>query len=397
MFFYGASAMLSLAACCYLLFRRGNAIASEVSSPVRLRRWTAAFFASFFLSHLWYMPIIYSTSSEDVMQYFLIGGLLDSITLFPLAFVIPSVMLQDRRRSLWPAVVLVAPPVAILTWCVANHSASMLPVLYRYLLLFGIVLIIYMVRAVRQYGRWLRDNYADLEHKEVWQSFVVMAVILFAFGFYALSSDGLVYEIILQLHSIVLVCYLLWRVETLSDLSVQKVSVAEDTPLSDTGAVALSDAEGTPLTGAEDASRPDAEDTPLSAAKVTAPQDLITLKPNNLTMLLQQKCIDRQLYLQHDLTLQQLARAIGTNRSYLSQYLSSQGMTYHLYINNLRIQHFISLYDDAIANHRTFTLQQLAHASGYHSYSTFSLAFKQRMGQSVTAWMRETANKRGEL
>ena len=31
-----------------------------------------------------------------------------------------------------------------------------------------------MVRALRQYGRWLRDNYADLEHKEVWQSFVVL-------------------------------------------------------------------------------------------------------------------------------------------------------------------------------------------------------------------------------
>ena len=29
-----------------------------------------------------------------------------------------------------------------------------------------------MVCAIRTYGHWLRDNYADLEHKEVWQSFV---------------------------------------------------------------------------------------------------------------------------------------------------------------------------------------------------------------------------------
>ena len=42
---YGAAAMLSLTACCYLLFRRANAIAPDVTSPVRLRRWTAAFFA----------------------------------------------------------------------------------------------------------------------------------------------------------------------------------------------------------------------------------------------------------------------------------------------------------------------------------------------------------------
>jgi AraC-like DNA-binding protein len=34
--------------------------------------------------------------------------------------------------------------------------------------------------------------------------------------------------------------------------------------------------------------------------------------------------------------------------------------------------------------------QQLASESGYRSYSTFSLAFKQRTGQSVTAWMRQS-------
>ena len=33
--------------------------------------------------------------------------------------------------------------------------------------------------------------------------------------------------------------------------------------------------------------------------------------------------------------------------------------------------------------------QQLAQESGYHSYSTFSTAFKQRMHKSVTAWMRD--------
>lgn len=41
--FYAAVTMLSLNASCYLLFRRANAIAPEVTSPVRLRRWTAVF------------------------------------------------------------------------------------------------------------------------------------------------------------------------------------------------------------------------------------------------------------------------------------------------------------------------------------------------------------------
>ncbi|MBP3842011.1 MAG: hypothetical protein J6E29_00050 [Prevotella sp.] len=31
----------------------------------------------------------------------------------------------------------------------------------------------------------------------------------------------------------------------------------------------------------------------------------------------------------------------------------------------------------------------MARESGYRSYSTFGLAFKKRMGQSVSAWMSE--------
>jgi len=38
---YAGVAVLSLIASCYLLFRRANAIAPNVTPPVRLRRWTA--------------------------------------------------------------------------------------------------------------------------------------------------------------------------------------------------------------------------------------------------------------------------------------------------------------------------------------------------------------------
>ena len=45
MMLYGAVTMMSLMASCYLLFRRANAIAPDITSPKRLRRWTAALFA----------------------------------------------------------------------------------------------------------------------------------------------------------------------------------------------------------------------------------------------------------------------------------------------------------------------------------------------------------------
>jgi AraC-like DNA-binding protein len=104
--------------------------------------------------------------------------------------------------------------------------------------------------------------------------------------------------------------------------------------------------------------------------------------------LLQKRCIDTQLYLQHDLTIQHLAKDIGTNRYYLSQYFSQQGVTYNDYINGLRIDHFVAHYRETVTSRHPFTVKQLAQESGYRSYSTFSLAFKRQTGMSVSLWMK---------
>ena len=355
---YAVVAVLNLVASCYLLFRRGNAFAPGITSPIRLRRWTGVFFAAMFLSHLWYMPSIYLTSSDDKMLCYNIGGILDCMSTFPLAIVILFTMLQDCKRPLWPAWVMVAPSVVIIALSIANHSEVLVPIFNLYLLLLGIGLIIYMVRATKQYGRWLRDNYADLEHKEVWQSIVVLAVILLGFGIYTSEIGGPTNKYIVQLNNIFLICYLLWRVETLSDLSS---SIQTDT-----------------ITTTNDAE----EET-----DITENNGLSLTVSTNIGLLLKRYCEEPQLYLQHDISAMQLAKQIGTNRSYLSKYFASQGITYNAYINGLRIQHFINLYHEAVATHQPITVQQLAYKSGFHSYSTFNAAFKQSMGMTATEWM----------
>ena len=368
---YAVGTAVAAIACVYLLLRRGNAFAPDVVTPPRLRRWTAVFFAFMAVGHVWYMPTVVLTSEDDIMLCMLIGALLDCITVIPLAIVILFCMLQDRRRPLWPIAVAVAPLVVTLVVSIITRNDDLVGPLRVYLLLLGIVLTIYMVRAVREYGRWLRDNYADLEHKEVGQSFVVLAIILLMFGIYASGVGGLAYEYVVQVCGIVLICYLLWRVETLSDLSI-----AHTLPLP-------AEEDAVPSANLSPSDDPGSSDN-LGSSDKLGPSD-------DLGPLLKQYCIDTQLYLQNDLTLAQLAQAIGSNRTYLGQYFSRQDTTYNAYINNLRIHHFISLYHEAGAARRPFTAQQLASESGYRSYSTFSLAFKQRMGQSVTAWMHDSA------
>jgi len=345
---YAVVAVLSLIACCYLLFRQGNAFARDVTPPVRLRRWTAAYFAAAALCHLWYMPIFFLTSSESIMMTDLVGGLLDSMTVFPLAIIVMLNMLQDRRRPLWPIALMIAPFVAGSVFSIATLSYALIPKLYVYLLLLSICIVIYMVRATRQYGRWLRDNYADLEHKEVWQSFVVLAFILLLIVFYAFVGESPLSQYAMQVIGIVLIGYLLWRVETLSDLSLS------DLPLS--------------------IRNPSA--SPLGLSK-------------NIGPLLKMYCEDPQLYLQNDVSLSLLANQIGINRSYLSKHFAMQGISYNEYINGLRIQHFVNLYHEAAATHQPVTVQQLAYQSGFRSYNTFSVAFKKTMGMNTTEWIRD--------
>ena len=361
MLLYAVGATTAAIASIYLFWRRGNAFAPDVTPPTRLRRWTAIFFACMALGHLWYLPTAIFTSEEDFLLSNLIGGLLDTMTILPIALVLLLCMLQDRRRPLWPVIVVIAPAVIIMSISIANRSYDLVPLVRVYMLLVGIGIVFYMMYAVWQYGRWLRDNYADLEHKEVWQSVLVLVVILLVFGIYiggGGSDSDMAYEYIVQVCGILLIGYLLWRVETLSELQ----------PL--------------PLSQSKEPMGSLPEESPMS----DVPSDV---NFEQIESLLQQHCVDTQLYLQHDLTAVQLAQAIGSNRTYLSKYFARKNTTYNSYINSLRIQHFISLYRETTEGNRSSAALKLAGQCGYQSYSTFSTAFKQRMHKSVTAWMRE--------
>ena len=367
MMLYAVVTASAVMASCYLLFRRGNAFAPDITTPIRLRRWTAAFFAILALNHLWYMPILFLSSSEDIVMIDLIGGLFDCMTLFPVAIIVLFAMLQDRRRPLWHVAVMMTPIVVVGAFNVATRSYALQPMVYVYSLLMCIGLIIYMVRALRRYGRWLRDNFADLEHKEVWQSFIVLAIIMLVFAIYVFTSEGPVFQYAMQMIILVLIFYLLWRVETLSGLSIQFAPAESEAS--------------------------DYQSSSKDLLQANRNRSTLVALPANIGVLLQQHCIDTQLYLQHDLNLSQLAKAIGTNRLYLTQYFSTQGTTYNAFINDLRINHFMSLYCEAVAARRSLTAQQLASESGYQSYSTFRHAFKLKMGQNVREWMSDSALK----
>jgi len=356
---YGGVALASLVACIYLCLRKGNAFAADVTPPVRLRRWASAFFAVGFLGHVWwYFFYIFSGDIHSVS--YLVVSTLDCVGLLTTVAGTLFAMLQDRKRPVWPIVIATIPYAVLLALSRVYPDAPLVDIAIAYVVLLYVLFTIYMVFAVRKYGRWLRDNHTDLERKEVWVSHVLVIALLLLIITYGFDADNMTIYYIVQLIGLLLIGLLLWRVETLPLLENTFVE-QENCP-----------------SAAPETDLPTHEKQPLAI-------------PSNIEQLLAEHCVGTQLYLQHDLTILQLAQALGTNRLYLSQYFSRQGITYNTYINNLRINHFINLYREAIATHQPITAQQLARESGYRSYSTFSLAFKQRVGQSLTAWMHEKA------
>ena len=217
---YGMAGFFALLACLYLLLRRGNAfVGDEIKSSLRVRRWTAALLATMAASHVWWYVIGVYWLADDWLVRTILVIMLDYATLVPLVMGVLLAMLQDRRRPLWPWLVAQLPVVMFAVVGIAQRSTFYGFELTHYWQLAVIVAFItYYIFALRQYGRWLRDNYADLEHKEVWQS-LVFAVALFAvYMIYTSNAGELMREYLSQVISIVIIAFLLWRAETLQEL-----------------------------------------------------------------------------------------------------------------------------------------------------------------------------------
>ena len=94
---------------------------------------------------------------------------------------------------------------------------------------------------------------------------------------------------------------------------------------------------------------------------------------------------EQQLYLNSNLTLQDLAQALNTNRTYMSNYLSQvRGQSFYDFINQLRIER-VSL--PMMREHPEYKLEHVAKESGFASISTFRRAFIKLTGQTPSLYV----------
>lgn len=238
---YCVAAFAALVAAVYLLWRRGNAFMQEkgpesantietpsgplrldfgVRSSLRLRRWTAALMLAIVGSHVWWYVFGQVWLTDDRLVRNIVNILLDNVTLIPLTMAVLLAMLQDRRRPLWPWLVAeVAAVVLTAVMGIARRDEFWGYDVLGYCQLALIAgFIVYYALALRRYGRWLNDNYADLEHKEVWQSLTFAVGLFVVYEVYTSNGGALLREYLSQVITLAIIAFLVWRVETLEEL-----------------------------------------------------------------------------------------------------------------------------------------------------------------------------------
>ena len=217
---YGAAACFALLACVYLFWRRGNAVVGdEVKSSCELRQWTAVLMAAIVGSHVWWYAIGVIWLTDDRLVRNMTVIMLDHATLVPLVMAVLLRMLQDRRRPIWLWLLVQVPVIVFGIMGIVGHEWFYGYTLAHYWQLGTVaVFIVYYVFALLQYGRWLRDNYADLERKEVWQSLLFALTLFVVYELYTSNMGQLSREYLSQVLTFAIIAFLVWRVETLQEL-----------------------------------------------------------------------------------------------------------------------------------------------------------------------------------
>ncbi|WP_455586601.1 helix-turn-helix domain-containing protein [Bacteroides sp.] len=110
-----------------------------------------------------------------------------------------------------------------------------------------------------------------------------------------------------------------------------------------------------------------------------------TCQENNQRLFeqLNQTIINEKLYLNPELSRDELAQIIHVNKNRFAEILQeSTGMRLTTYLNELRLNHAIQL----LKEHPNHTLQAIAHDSGFSNMGTFHRLFKEKVGMTPSEY-----------
>ena len=125
-------------------------------------------------------------------------------------------------------------------------------------------------------------------------------------------------------------------------------------------------------------------ETPASEAE----ENSTPVEPNALGRQINSLFTEQQIFLDSHLKVSDIARAVGTNRTYVSNYFNHEaGMSFYDYVNSQRIAYACRLLGDNDKG-----LKHIAELSGFNSAQAFIRVFTKIKGISPTEYRRRLAH-----
>lgn len=246
----------------------------------------------------------------------------------------------------------------------ATHLHWIFTILIALSTLYGIACAGWMVRELPRYHRRLKDEYSYDDNINLhWLRGVTIlffTILLFwVWSCFAPSMFSTIAYMFASLAGWMVVCYFIYRQEIVIN-EVRDTTASRNASIYNTIAAAV----------------PHDEENPSISAESAA-----TLKAS-LTKLFEEE----HLYLEPKLRLADLALQLGTNRTYLSQYFNQcLSVTFYEFVNNYRLAHA-----ERLLRTTDYTLEVVAHTSGFNSLSTFRRAFMAKYTCSPQAYRAQT-------
>ena len=327
-FTQGCISMFLLAAGSYFLLQRGNRLK-------RILGWTLLFWFAMHMKDLLLLDV--STADYDYMQKLLMS--FDMLAVPTCAFLLLELVhpgwLTWRKAILHEALFLLF-PLLYWAWPVQIIFTTNLVAA----LLYSLSVIFHLYHAIPEYNRMLSENYSYTDAIDLvwlWKLliFFIFFLVVWAYSCIRLSADA---DILYNMASCGLwavICYYIDRQET---LPLGEAESPDDT----------------------EEQTNEANHRPAFAERL---EELFTVQ---------------QLWLNPRLTIHDVAQALGTNRTYLSDYLNrSLGTTFYEYVNAYRIR---AVAERLASPSCTLTIEAVAESCGFNSVSTFRRVFIRHYG-----------------
>ena len=217
---------------------------------------------------------------------------------------------------------------------------------------YGLGIIAWLFRTIPAYNRVLRENFSNTERLDLeWLWKLLIFFILFL-GIWAYTSLQISADIDILYN---VVSGILWCVICYNIHKQQPLVLAEATAPQPSGSV-------------PDGSYPEFSDS------------------------LERLFSEQKIWLNPRLTIGEVAQRLGSNRTYLSDYLNhTLGTTFYEYVNEYRIR---AVAERLAAPECSMTIEALAESCGFNSVSTFRRVFTRRYGCTPTRYRIRQARKR---